>query len=418
MRDYIKGLTKGFSIYFVSSALNKSIPFLLLPVLTRYLQPAEYGVFALFQVFVSFAVPLVGMNMQNNITRNYFNKNKKYVAEILSNIVVILLFNATVILLIISIFILLFDNNLGVPDRWLYAILIISVMNCINQYNLTILRNQKKPIAYGVYDISNTIINFSITLVLVVTLGYGWEGPAAGILISSIIIGLASIIRIYKNDFIKYNITNIHIREILKISLPFIPHALGLIIITKSDRLFIDNMVGKEAVGIYAVGYQIGMIVLLFTNAFNKSWSPWLYEQLADIAKKKTIIIKLTYLSYLSILLLAIIITATSYLLLDLFIGSDYYGAKDYVLWISLAYAFNGMYMLVFPYLVHVGKTKFFGVSTSIAAIFNLVGNYILISINGPIGAAQSTLIAYFISFISVWWYSNKVYPMPWRYWK
>src|SRR5438067_1618929 len=50
--------------YTVGDILNRLFPFLLLPVLTRYLTPAEYGTFVMFQVVVNFLLPLVGLNVE------------------------------------------------------------------------------------------------------------------------------------------------------------------------------------------------------------------------------------------------------------------------------------------------------------------------------------------------------------------
>lgn len=94
--------------------------------------------------------------------------------------------------------------------------------------------------------------------------------------------------------------------------------------------------------------------------------------------------------------------------------AEEYHGAFVYVIWIALGYAFFGMYTLIFPYGVHVGKTSYLGITTFCVAIINLVANYYLIKINGPLGAAQATLISYVFMFISVWIYSNRLYSMPW----
>jgi Na+-driven multidrug efflux pump len=83
-----------------------------------------------------------------------------------------------------------------------------------------------------------------------------------------------------------------------------------------------------------------------------------------------------------------------------------------------MGYAVQGFYKISFVYLVLTGKTKFLGFSTVVAAIINLIGNYTLIKINGPIGAAQSTFISFVVSFILVFVYANKIYPMPWNVFK
>ena len=43
------GLLRNSTIYLTSNILNALVPFLLLPVLTRYLTPDEYGQIAMFQ---------------------------------------------------------------------------------------------------------------------------------------------------------------------------------------------------------------------------------------------------------------------------------------------------------------------------------------------------------------------------------
>ena len=92
----------------------------------------------------------------------------------------------------------------------------------------------------------------------------------------------------------------------------------------------------------------------------------------------------------------------------------SYHSGIKYVIWVALGYAFYGMYTLVFPYGVHVGETSYLGITTFIAAFVNVVANYYLINLNGALGAAQATLISYIFMFISVWWYSNRLYSMPW----
>jgi Na+-driven multidrug efflux pump len=68
----------------------------------------------------------------------------------------------------------------------------------------------------------------------------------------------------------------------------------------------------------------------------------------------------------------------------------------------------------MFPYGVHVGSTKHLGIITFSIAILNVVLNYFLIKLNGPIGAAQSTFFSFFFMFILSFTYANKLYPMPW----
>jgi O-antigen/teichoic acid export membrane protein len=183
-----------------------------------------------------------------------------------------------------------------------------------------------------------------------------------------------------------------------------------------SDRIFIDRMVGTSELGVYSVGYQFGMAMGIITTAVNLTWTPWLYEKLAKATYQgKRKIVRNTYGLWLVYIMLAMLLSVFAYFIIPILTSLQFIGSHKYVMWVALAYAFHGMYFLIFPYGVHVGRTSFLGYTTAIAAVINLMGNYFLIKMNGPIGAAQSTLLSYIIMFLLTWWYSNKLYPMPWR---
>jgi len=408
-------MLRSFFIYAISGGLNRAIPFFLLPIITRYLSPGEFGIWSIFQVIYTFCLPLIGLDSQANITRSFFRLEKNDIACLVGNLLVVI--SGTFALLLISLFLILtfFNDLFGLPTEWLYAIPFISFTNMINLYNLTVLRNRDRPKTYSAYEIGFTIFNFLTAIVLIIFADYGWQAMAWGRISAGLIFSLLGIWHLQKTGFFKINFDIRWIKEILRISIPLVPHALGGIIISLSDRLFIDNMLGKHDVGLYSLGYIFGSLVLLVTDSFNKAWSPWMYRQLAEIdMEKKKKIVKITYCYDFCIVLLALLLTAFSYRLIDLMIAPAYFEAKEYVLWVSLGLSAQGMYFMIFPYLVHIGKTNFLGLMTAIAALINLLGNYILIKINGAVGAAQSTLISYVLMFLVVWWYVRRSYPMPW----
>jgi Na+-driven multidrug efflux pump len=77
------------------------------------------------------------------------------------------------------------------------------------------------------------------------------------------------------------------------------------------------------------------------------------------------------------------------------------------------------MQKVVGPFIFYVGKTYLLGYVTFVVAIVNIIFNYIFITKNGSIGAAQATSISYFISFVLIWYLSSKIYKMPWeKFWK
>ena len=62
-------IIKKTIIYLSSSTLSKAAPYLLLPFLTSYLEPVEFGMLSIFLVINTLYVALIGMSMQANITK-------------------------------------------------------------------------------------------------------------------------------------------------------------------------------------------------------------------------------------------------------------------------------------------------------------------------------------------------------------
>ena len=174
-------------------------------------------------------------------------------------------------------------------------------------------------------------------------------------------------------------------------------------------------MVSLEMVGIYSVGYMFGMVVILFTDAFLKAWSPWFYKMLSNADNtKKLKIVKYSYLYILATFIIAFGISIFAKFIIPYVVDVRYAGAEVYVFWIAIGYAVHGVYKIFFPYLVHISKTAFLGISTVIAALLNLIFNYFLIKEFGAIGAAYATVLSFIVSASLVFWYQNKHFKMPW----
>lgn len=408
-------VAKNSIIYLGSSILNKAIPFLLLPILTKYLSPSEYGVLAIFQIMITFSTAFIGMKAPINVSKNFFKYTREQVAKLVGNILLILSLSTLLFTTLTFIFTLFFGKIFSIPSNWLHLIPILSFMLMVNRINLTILRNEGKAYTFGVFEISMTAINMGVTIILILFYQLGWHSRALGITVAYFLFFIIGMVYMKKRNYLSFEIDKSEIKTILFISIPLVPHALGGTVISMSDRLFIEKMVGLEMVGIYSVGYMFGMIVMLFTDAFINAWSPWFYKNLSHPTnEKKRKIVKYSYIYIIGVFILAILISLIAELIMPYFVDEKFYKAKGFILWIALGYAVHGVYQIFFPYLVHISKTSFLAFSTVTAALVNLVLNYFFINYFGAIGAAYSTIISFLLSAIMVFLYQRKKYPMPW----
>jgi O-antigen/teichoic acid export membrane protein len=397
-----------------SSLLNKLVPFLLLPLLTQYLSPSEYGIIAIVQVFISLFLAFFG-GLNCNIPRTFFSLEHKRFSLYMSALFVVLLF-----FFLFTVFLTIIYSLVGLPLfglnlYWFLAMPVISCMSMSNLINLTLLRTQEKPYQYALWEISHTLLNLLLSLILVIGFHAGWEGRALGITVPLFLYGCLGMWAIARQGMLTRRWCWRDVKETFSVSIPLIPHALAAVVITLIDRLFISEMLGGKAVGIYSVGYQFGMVVMLFTEAFLKAWQPWFYKKLAaDTFENNMLIVRYTRLYLLILVIGALVYAMLAQWLLPFVVDDRYLEAGSIILPVVVSYIAFGAYQIFFPYLVYVKKTYVLTFISPLAALVNIILNLQLIPEYGIEGAAYATIASYMISCILVFGFANHFFPLPW----
>ena len=408
-------LVKSAGIYTVTNILNSAIPFFLMPVLTRYMSPSDYGIVTMFSVLLGFVSPFTGLSIHGAIQRQYYEKEKIDLHVYVTNCLFILIFSAASVFLIFYFFAEPISRVSSFPKRWLWVVIVVSIAQFITLINLTLWQVQLKSRTYGFYQIAQTILNIGLSIWFVVGLGMAWQGRIQAQLFTMIAFGCLGFFILYKSGWIKFTFSKRYIRNALSFGVPLVPHALGAVIMTMTDRFFITNMIGLSAVGLYSVGYQVGMVIGLIGNSVTLAYTPWLFEGLKrNNADTKIKIVKVTYVYFGFLIILVIALSLIAPWFLSFFVGEKFSGAGVYVFWIALSNAFSSMYKMVVGYIFFVERTYILASVTFCCAVTNVLFNYTFIKWNGSVGAAQASSVTFFLFFISTWILSNRQYRMPW----
>jgi O-antigen/teichoic acid export membrane protein len=249
-------------------------------------------------------------------------------------------------------------------------------------------------------------------------LHWGWIGQLSSSLLSGGLFGALSLGFIGFRGFISLDIDRRYLRDALAFGLPLIPHALSGWFLTGVDRFLITSILGNSSTGVYAVGYQFGLVIGVLAASFNKAWVPYLYNRLGTIDHVgKLRIVKFTYVYFLGILSLALLLAAVSPWVIKNILGKAFSGSAQFVLWVSLGYAFEGMYYMVVNQIFFVKKTHWLATVTFSVSVLHIAVSYLCIRHFGVIGAAYATTMSFGITFVIVWILSARVYPMPWLFW-
>lgn len=407
-------LFKASGIYTLTSVLNSAIPFLLLPILTRYLTPEDYGIVSMFGLLVSIVGVFTGVNIHGAVQREYFNKEEVNFKEYVGNCIIILIVTTVFSAILMYAFHIVIEKSSGVPFHLFWIVILVSFYQFVILSLTVIYQSQMKALKYSIFQIGLTIINVFLSIVLVVVFKWGYSGRIYAQLFSYLLLGnLALIILLTKYSEIRINF--IYIKKALSFGLPLVPHALGGMLITLAGRLIINTNLGLEQVGIYTVGIQIGSIINILTDSFNKAYVPWLFDKLnKNDYSIKIKIVKLTYIYFLAIILFSSLFGLFSPTILYYLVGKDFQKASTIIIWIALGYAFNGMYYMVTNYIFYIYKTQYLTIITFIVGLINIFLTIFLVKTYGILGAAISFVIANVIKFLMTFILAKKAYKMPW----
>jgi O-antigen/teichoic acid export membrane protein len=401
--------------YFITTFLNNVLPFLFLPILTRYLNPSAYANIALFGFYLAISNAITGVSVPIVISKHFFDRPKDYIAKIIGNSIIIVFCFSLITMLIILIVYPFFKNVLDLPLFWLLIIPLVSFSFIIFSINLNVLRNNKKILLFSYYQIGNTVTNILISLLLVVILLWGWQGRVWGIMLGFFISAIWSFIYLKKNNYISFSVSGEIIKSILNIVLPLIPNSFQSVIISQVGIFFIQYYFTKELLGIYSVGLQIAMVIKMLIDTLGLSWSPFLYEQLSKPEKFKRLYITRLFYSLFGIVFLGvIIINVFSGLILRIMTTHLFFGANEFILWLTLGLLFHGMYVFLMPILIKYNRQKYISIISLTNMFIMLVLNYVFIKLFGHIGVAYAFFVTYLLMFVAFFWQSQKIMHLPW----
>jgi O-antigen/teichoic acid export membrane protein len=410
-------LFKDSLVYTIADVINKAIPFVLLPVLTYYLSPEDYGTLAAFNSLIGILAIFIGLSVHGAISVNYYKLNKKELAKYVGNVVYLLIFSFLLVLIIITIFQNILSPLLGLSYFWMLMASISTFASFFVIINLSLWLVEQKPKYYGGFQIGETIIKLGLSLFFVILLTMSWEGRAYGIVIGGVITALISIILLNKRRYLDFQLSKEYLKDALHFGIPLIPHQLSYWLRSGAIIFILVYLVGKKDTGLYNVGNQFVIPISVLTAAFNKAWAPYLYRKLSNnpTILEKERIVKFTYLYFISILIFALLLIYIAPMIINLLLEKQFHNSYIYIKYLAFAVAFQGMYFMVVNYIFYEKKTKYLAYITFFVSIINVLLAYYFINKEGAIGAAQAYLIANILTFLLVWYYSNKVYKMPWK---
>ena len=391
MIDRKKELVVNTLIIGIGNHFTKAISFLLVPFFTIWLTTKEYGDYDLLFSYVSLFVPFLSMQLEQAVLRFTLEDKNKGTVYFKTGFTYLLI--TSILFIPLALFAIKFEYQL--------PFVFCTVTYAWQVYSIEYLRGLNELRKYSIANIFCGLCTIFLSFFMLSILNRGVGGllTAFGLsyLLTSIYIFFST--KLYIDLSIKIFDISVF-KKLIYYSFPLLPNAISWWITSVSDRTIINIFLGSSFNGIYAVSTKIPTLITVFYSIFNLAWQQSAIVSSSDKYEIRKEFYNATYEKLFSFLFTSslVVVTITPFLYRYL-LGYDYISGIYIVPTLILSTLFLNLSQYQGGILLGQKDTKTNGVTTVIAAVLNLIINFLLISQIGLYAAAFSTLFSYIILF-------------------
>lgn len=363
--------------YLIGDLISKSVPFLLLPVLSRYLGSSGYGELAYYQVVIALCVIVVGFSFDGALTRYYY----KYGHRSLGLLIFVGVAHTSLLGLLFVVAAFFFQRDI---------ILVYALLTGISQSILAIFfavqQCQKKASVYILIQITNALLSGIGTYILLVFVAHTAEMRILAMLIANIVSLIISVFIVYVIQgnvirFKKNSATSLYKYNIF-FGLPLLFHQLSFFAKGQADRLLIYNYFNSSILGVYSAGYQLASVLAILLMSLNKAILPYYFD---GIKRKKFDARQIRKWSLQSFLLVPIPVFIVWLIPNDwylLFLGRGFENVKFYCVVFTFAISITIPYLILVNFLFYLSKNTVISFCTISSAVLYLLLVYFFAHVN------------------------------------
>jgi len=413
----LTSLSRQSVIYGLGTFLNQGIGFLLIPVYAQFLSTEDYGINGSISAFIGILGILLTMSLESAVTRFYYDLRSERERRAYFGLawMVMLGFALAVTLLVEltgeRLFALVFPDipfqPYGRLATWGSYLAVFSVLPSV------MWRVREQARVFVAFSVSQFLFRVLLNIVFVVFLQQGAVGIFRSFFLANLVYAVPYAWVTLKNSSLTRSA--LHLRKSIAFALPLIPHRLSNWVLNVSDRILLQNYVSLGALGLYSMGYRVGMILAAFLDAVNLAWAPFYFKTAQEPAGHESLARLVTYYMFgLMFMTLGVVLLSREAIILVA--APRFYPAAQVVPPIAFAYSLHGIYLIMVSGLSYVKETKWIMAATMISAAVNVGFNLLFIPRYGIWAAAWSTLLAFFVRTILVSALSLRLFPIPYEY--
>ena len=391
-KSKVKTLLKDTAIFALGSVGSKFIMFFLVPFYSFYLSTEEWGVADLVFSAAQVVIPIVSIVIFDAVIRyGLFYKERPQDVLLVGIIVWII---GSVVTIPISL-LLNFHNTLRPWIIYFDLYVIISVLLSIL---MSFIKSVDKNMIYAIVSIIQTLIYALCNILFIAVLKAKIDGYLISSLISQII---AVIITLFAAKIFKYlsqaKFDKKIAKEMIKYSTPLIANNLSWWAIQSSDKFMIEGMINESDLGLYNAASRIPSIISVFVTVFQSAFGISSSKEM-DTTKDTSYFKKIFEVFSVAVTFAALALTIIIKPFMAVYVPGEGYEAAwqlvPFLLLSAVFSAYSGYFGALYGALK---KSVNNMLSTFVAAITNVIANFVCILFFGVYGAVIGTAISYIV---------------------
>jgi O-antigen/teichoic acid export membrane protein len=419
LRKDIKGLLAGSAVYGIGSIAVRAVSFFLIPVFTRTLSKAEYGLLAAIVAVQSILGILMPASLPGAISRfdvdAKTDDEKRRVAGTLW--LTMLSISLTVALLLDRFGEPILDALVhGVPFQpHLRMAIWVAFFAVLPQAPMALFQIREKPARYVLVSFGTALLGAALAVWFATAQKQGLLGWLRGYLYAGFITS-PIVLWLTLREVRPVLLPQTALRG-LKWSLPLVPHALAAWALELSDRLVLQRYVPDSQLGIYALATQYGSIMVMAGTSLNYAWIPFLYRAYAqDGEQSYPRVARAASVYAAGLLFIALALSLFAPHIVQLLASRAYQPAVALAPWVVIASLLNTLYALPVNLLFLHGRTTLIPIAT-------LAGGAVKISVNlwlapkiGILAGVWSGILGYGVMLLVTWSTAVHISRFPFDY--
>lgn len=406
----------------LSYALGRGLPALVnvvtVMVYTRLLAPEVYGQYALMITSVALGNAILFQWLRLSLLR-FLPAQGEQPERLLATLFGGYLAVAAVVVLLGGLGVrLLLDTGLRLLGALGVGLLVIQAWY---ELNLNLARSRLAPGRYGAMFATKAVTAPLVGVALIVLAGLAAAGPLIGLAVAMLATSLGLMGRAWRGIRPRLGERAL-IGELLRYGLPLTATFALSFVVASSDRFLIAWLIGTDAAGIYAAGYDLGWAAITsLAMIVNLAGYPLVVRTLerdgraaADEQVRQNMVLLLTLIVPMTV---GVALCAPS--LAAVILGPAFRADGTELLPVVAVAALLGNLKLYYVDLsFQLGRRTLQQVWVMVAtAAVNLILNLLWIPSLGLLGAAYATAVAYALGLGLGWLLSRRVFPLPfpWR---